>query len=114
MIPADPYADRGELCLPNLEACVTRAEVIFLLVAGAIRDVALAVEAKHFAVRIDDSDAVVVGVACLLEERDRDDDVELFRDLLEMRDGRVALERTRPGEEGFLLFATKIGALEEL
>ena len=72
-----PTPIRAVLRRPGLEAGVARTEVILLLIARAIGNVALAIDAEDFAVGIGYRDAVVVARPVLFEERDRDDDAEL-------------------------------------
>ncbi len=62
---------------PGLEAGVAGPEVVLLLIAGAVGNVALAVDAEDGAVGVGDRHAVVIARAVLLEERDGDDDAEL-------------------------------------
>src|SRR5262249_17821571 len=111
LVPADADADRAVPRLPGSEAGVARAEVELLLVAGAVGDVALPVDAEDATVRVDQGDAVVVGVPGLLEEGDRDHDAELRGEPRELRDRLVALEGARPLEEGVTLLAAEIRAL---
>src|SRR5690606_10288685 len=63
LVPADAHADLGVAGLPDLEAAVARIEVVLLVVAGAIRDVALAVDAEQAAVGVEDRDAVEARAA---------------------------------------------------
>ena len=49
------------LRLPRLEAGVAGPEIIFLLIAGAVGDVALAIDAEDLAVGIGHRHAVVVS-----------------------------------------------------
>ncbi len=72
LVPANADADRAGLRLPRLEAGVAGAEVVFLLIAGAVGDVALAIDAEDLAVGIGDRHAVVIARPILLEEGDRD------------------------------------------
>src|SRR6185312_14946103 len=45
LIPADAGSEHAELGAPDLEARITRCEVEFLLITGAIRDMRLAITA---------------------------------------------------------------------
>src|SRR5690606_8037939 len=54
LVPADGYADLRIAGVPDLEAAVAGVEIVLLVVAGAVRDVALAVDAQQRAVGIDD------------------------------------------------------------
>ena len=70
--------------------------------------------AEQLAGGVDHHQAVVVRVAGLLEERERQHDAELLRERLEPRDERVAVERMRAGEERLALRLQPVQALEEL
>src|SRR6185437_16997175 len=72
LIPADADADAAVLRRPGFEACVAGAEVILLLIAGAVGDMALAIDAEDFTVSIGNRDTVEIARAVLLEKRDRD------------------------------------------
>ncbi len=60
------------------------------------------------------SDAVVVNLARLLEERDRYDHPELTRDLAQAPDRLVLLDTARFAEPFAALLAAEVGPLEEL
>ena len=96
LVPADADADGAGLGLPRLEAGVAGAEVVLLLIAGAVGDVALAVDAQDLAVRIGNGDAVVIARAVLLEERDGDDDLELAGELLQRQNAGMLAHRHAP------------------
>ena len=63
---------------------------------------------------IDHHQAVVVRVAGPLEERQRQDDVELAREGLEPGDERVVVDWMRAGEEALALHLRPVVALEQL
>ena len=98
----------------TLEAGVAGPEVELLLVAGTVGDVALPVDAEHRAVRVHQGEAVVVGLAIALEERDRDHHAQLLGHRCESRDGGMACGGLGPVEERILLFAAEVGPLEQL
>ena len=89
LVPADADADGAELGVPRLEARVAGAEVVLLLVAGPVGDVALAVDPEERAVGVGHRHAVEVVRPVALEERDRDDDAELGCELLHGEHARV-------------------------
>src|SRR5690606_23787533 len=93
LVPADGYTDLRIAGVPDLEAAVAGVEVVLLVVAGAVRDVTLAVDAQQRAVGIDDGDGVEAGAPGQLEEADRQHHGQLLGDLLEMQDRRVFLYR---------------------
>ena len=114
LVPADAHADLGVAGVPHLEAGVARVEVVLLVVAGAVRDVALAVGAKVAAVGIDDGDAVEARAPGQLEEADRQHHLQLFGDLLEVGDGGVGFDRSgQLGVVGVGLLA-EVRSLEQL
>jgi len=101
LIPADADADRRVPGPPHPKAGVTRIEVELLGVPNAVGDVALAVDAELSAVRVDDDHRVERGVVRAFVDADRQDDVQLRRQLLEMGhrrmtfDGKCASEMLR-------------------
>ena len=102
------------LRLPRLEAGVAGAEVVLLLVAGAVGDVALAVDAEDLSVGVGNGDAVVIARAVLLEERDGDDDLQLGGQLLQRQNAGVLAHRVRRREPLRVLLGAEIDALEQL
>src|SRR5207249_1992278 len=99
---------------PRPEAGIAGPEVELLLVSRPVRNVALAVDAEHLPVRIDDRDAVEILLAGPLEERHGYDDAELACGSPQPRDRLVLLDRARQGEEIRLLLAAEVRALEQL
>ena len=71
------------------EASVAGAKVIFLLIAGTVRNVALSIDAQDFAIGISHRHAVEIVRSVLLEERNRNDDAELFRQLRKRQHARM-------------------------
>ncbi|MCY1390754.1 hypothetical protein D9M71_55770 [compost metagenome] len=108
LVPADANADFGVMSLPDLEAGIARVEVVLLVVAGAIRDMRLAINPKVTAIGVDDGDAVEARAPSQLEEADRQHDLQLLGELLEARDGRVGFNR------GGQLQVIRIGLLAEI
>ena len=114
LVPADADADRRVLGVPDLEARIAGAEVVFLLIAGAIRNVALAIEPKDLAIRIGNDDAVVVARTVLLEDRDGDHHLQLARQLLQSEHARMLVGRVGGLEPFRVLLGAEIDALEQL
>ena len=96
LIPADADADHAGLRLPRLEAGVAGAEVIFLLIARTVGDVALAVDAENLAVSVGNRHAVVVTRAVLLEEGDGNDELQFLGELLERTHATDARSQALP------------------
>ncbi len=109
-----PTPRGAALRAPRHETRVAGTEVELLLVAGAVGNVALAVDPQDRAVRVHHREAVVVGRAGLLEERDRDRDAELPGEGGKARDRRMPLGGLRPREELVALFRAEVRPLEEL
>src|ERR1019366_811767 len=114
LVPTDADADGRELRLPRAKPGVAGAEVELLFVAGAVGDVALAVDAQEVAARVDDRDAVVIGLPGALEERHGNDDPELARDHAHPGHGLVVFDRARLGKPFGPLVAAEVRPLEEL
>src|SRR6185295_4587426 len=114
LIPTDADADATVLRRPGLEPGVARPEVVFLLITGAIGNVALAINAEDFSIHVSNCDAVIEAGAVLLEERDRDDHAELRRQLFECEHARMLVHRIRGFEPFRILSRAKVNALEEL
>ncbi|MCY1431409.1 hypothetical protein D9M71_473760 [compost metagenome] len=113
LVPADGHSDLRVAGLPYLETGVARVEVVLLVVARAVRDVALAVDAEQAAVGIDDRDAIEAGAAGALEEADRQHHLQLGGDLPEVRDGFVLFHAGgQLGVVGVRLLA-EVGGLEQ-
>src|SRR5215471_18882571 len=114
LIPTDPNSDRSVARFPNLEAGVTLPKIEFLLIARTIGNVALAINAQQRSIRVDDRDAVVVGLPRALEERDGKNDLELRRQLLEMSDGGMPLDGPRSLKVSRFLFSAEVVAFKQL
>ena len=114
LIPADADADRAGFGLPRLEAGVAGAEVIFLLIARTVGDMALAVDAEDLAVSIGNRHAVVVARAVLLEEGDGNDELQFLGELLERTHGRMLARRLGHLEPFRVLPRREVDALEQL
>ena len=113
LVPADPDADGRASGAPGLEAGVARPEVEFLLIAGAVGDVALAVDAGHRPVRRDHRQAVIMMRAVGLEEAGRDVDRELVGQPLHRQHRRMLVHRPGAGEQALILDAAEIMPLEQ-
>src|SRR3546814_3866007 len=60
LVPADADADPGAEDVPDLEAGVAGAEIIFFLIAGTVGNMALAIGAHDAAVGADHRERVVI------------------------------------------------------
>lgn len=114
LIPADADTDAGISGVPDLEAGIARIEVVLLVVAWAVRDMAFPINTEIAAVGIDDGDAVEARAAGALEEADRQHHLQLGSDLLEVLDGRIFCHRG--GQLGVVgvRFLAEVGRLEQL
>src|SRR5690606_39278536 len=70
LVPADADADAAEARVPDLEAGVAGAAVVLLLIAGTVRNVALAIDAHQFAVGVDHHQAVEIVRSLALVDGD--------------------------------------------
>ena len=114
LVPADADADPAEAGAPDLEAGVAGTEIVLLLIAGAVRDVALAIDAQGLAVGVQHDHGVEVVRAFLLEDRDGDDHAQFLRHRLQLDHGRMLAPRIGRGEPVLLLRHAEIGPLEQL
>src|SRR5690606_11116270 len=78
LVPADAHADFRVTGVPHLEAGIARVEVVLLVVARAIRNVAFAINPEVAAVGTDDRYAVETCAACQFVEADRQYDLQLL------------------------------------
>ncbi len=99
LVPADADAERAEARLPDAEAGVAGREVELLVVARALRDVRLAVDAEHLAVGVDHRQRVEVGVVGALEHAERQHHAELARQRLEAPHDRVVRRSAAPASK---------------
>ncbi len=118
LVPADPDADgrtpAGAGHLPDLEAVIAGAEVIFFLVAGPVGDVALAIGPHDRAIGADHRQRVVIVMAIALEEAGRDRDAMFCRQFLHRQHRGVRCGGPCAGEQRLVLLAAEIFAGEEL
>ena len=114
LVPADADADAAEAGAPDLEAGVAGTEVVLLLIAGAVRDMALAIDAQSLAVGVEHDHRVEVVRPLLLEDRDGDDDAQFFRHRLQLDHGRMLTPRIGGREPVLLLRHAEVGPLEQL
>ena len=84
------------------------------MVAGALRNVRLAIRAEQRATGIDDRDRVVEHVAGALEHARRQHYVQLARELLEAPHSRVFLDRHRDVEVLRIVLDAEIRRFEQL
>mmetsp|Transcript_12426 Transcript_12426/g.32924 ORF Transcript_12426/g.32924 Transcript_12426/m.32924 type:complete len:301 (+) Transcript_12426:86-988(+) len=113
LIPADRNAQRSRRGLEDLEAGVALREVELLEVAGALRDVGLAVEAEVLSVRVEDDEGVEVALSRSLEKRDGKHDGELLGEVGEVVEQRVVLDGVGQSEVVLDVLA-EVERLEEL
>jgi hypothetical protein len=81
LVPAHEHAEAANACVDRRETEVARGEVELLVVPGIVRDVHLAVPARHAAVAVEHHGGVVVqpeGAA--LEQRAHQHDLQLARE----------------------------------
>ena len=114
LVPADPDPDRGHLGVPDAKARIPLVEVELLLVAGPVRDVALAVGAEHAPVGVDHGQRVEVGVVGALEEAHRQDHMEFGREPAHAGQKGMALERVGKAEIAPVLVLAEVRRLEQL
>ena len=114
LVPADSDAHPPEPRVPDAEAGVAGAEVVFLLVAWPIGDVALAIDAQQRAVGVGHHQAVEIVRPFALEDRDRQHDAKFARQRRQRLDARMLAPRMRFGEPALLLGDAEIGPLEQL
>ena len=113
LVPADTDADPCVAGLPDLEAGVARIEVVLLVVARAVRDVALAVDPEVAAIGVDDRDAVEAGAPGAFEEADRQYHLQLPGEGLEVGDGGVLLDRGGQLQVVRVRLLAEVGGLEQ-
>src|SRR5262245_18132509 len=114
LVPADGDAGRAEAGRPDFESGVTRREIEFLVIARALGDVRLAIDAHDRAVRIHHYEAVEISVLRALEDRERQHDLELLRDFRKALDGRVFGDRQRELEVLREVVLAEVWRLEQL
>ena len=100
--------------LPHLEAGVARPEIEFLLIARAVGNVALAIDAGDLAVGADHRQAVVMVRPVGLEEAGRDPDLQLLGQRLHRQHRGMLGGRHRCREQALVLDPAEIGAFEQL
>ncbi|MNE17770.1 hypothetical protein D3C80_1107640 [compost metagenome] len=108
LVPADADTDFGVTGLPHLEAGIARVEVVLLVVARAIRDMGFTINPEVAAVGVDDRDAVEARAPGQFEVADRQHHLQLFGELLEVRDSGIGFGR------GGQLQVIRIGLLAEI
>ncbi len=84
------------------------------MVAGAVRDMTLAVDAEHLAVSIDDGDRVEARPPRQLEEAHRQHHLQFSRYFLEMLNGRILLYGSGQLQIFRVRLLAEIRSLEEL
>ena len=113
LVPADARADPAVAGLPDLEAGVARTEVVLLLIARPVGDVALAVDAEQGPVRVRHHQAVVVVRPLALVNGDGDHHAEFGRERGQGGDAGMLAPGVGGGEPALLLGHAEIGALEQ-
>ena len=114
LVPTYPHTQAAKPRVPDTKASIAGAEVIFLLVAWTIGDVALAIDAEQSAIRVDHDQAVKIMRTFTLEDRDRQHHAKLSRQGCEGLHARVVSPGMSLGEPALVLGNTKIGALKKL
>jgi len=99
---------------PGLETGVAGTEIILLLIARTVGNVALAIGAEDFAIRIRDDDRIVVARPVLLEDRDRDNDLQRLGELHQRQHARMLIGGIGRRKPLRVLLGAKIDALEQL
>ncbi len=113
LIPANAGTDRAVLRFPDDEPGVARREIMLFLIAGAVRDMALAVVAEHGAIGIDHRQRIEKGIARALEIRHRNHRVQFRREFRKPDDRRVAGKRFRQREIFLILVFAEVRRLEQ-
>src|SRR5690606_12140633 len=90
------------------------AEVVLLLIAGAVRNMALAIDAHQLAVCVDHHQAVEIVRSLALEDGDGQYDAQLPGHGLKLGHGRMLAPRIGGAEPLFLLRDAEIRPLEQL
>jgi hypothetical protein len=114
LVPADADAEAAVARAPYAEAGVAGGEVELLVIAGALRDVRLAVDAQYRAVGVDHHQAVEVGVVRTLEHGHRQHDAEIRREAGEAQDGWILGHRGGQLEVTRQVILAEVRRLEEL
>ncbi len=114
LVPADADAEPAEAGVPDLEAGVAGPEVVLLLVAGAVGDVALAVDPQRRAVGVDHHQAVVVVRPLPLEDRDRQHHPQLLGQRRQTDHAGVLAPGIGGLEPALLLTDAEVWPLEQL
>ncbi len=112
LVPADADAERGPCARPDLEAAIAGAEVEFFLIAGAVGDVALAIDSGDLPVGVDHCETIVMVLAVELEETGWDPDFQFSRERLHRHHRGMLVGGTRRGEMVLILDPAEIGAFE--
>ncbi len=113
LVPADPDAELAGLGVPHAKARVAGAEIVLLLIAGPVGDVALAIDAEQRAVRVGHHQAVVVVRPVALEDRDRDHHPQLRRQRRQGRHAGVLAPGIGGLEPALLLADAEVRPLEQ-
>ena len=113
LVPADADADSAVPRRPHLETRIAGAEIIFLLIARPIGNMALAIDAHDLARVIDHREAVIMMLAVALEEAGRDIDLQFLGQRLHCGDGGMLVQGQGAGEQRLVLDRAEIGAFEQ-
>ncbi|MNQ20819.1 hypothetical protein D3C85_339160 [compost metagenome] len=114
LIPANAHADFCVAGVPHFETGVAGVEVILLVVARAVRNMAFTINPEVAAVGVDDRDAVETRAAGQLIEADRQHHLQLFGDFLEMFDRDVFFHRRRQLQIVRVRLLAEVRRLEQL
>src|SRR5262249_402599 len=95
LIPADSGPDAPEARRPHFETGVPGAEVVLLLIAGAVGDVGFTIDAEVAAIGIQNRYGIEERGPRALEEAYRQHDSKLARDARKMPDGAIVADSGR-------------------
>ena len=113
LVPANAHADAAERGIPDLEAGIAGAEIVLLLIARPVGDMALAVDAQRLAARVQHDQRIIIARPLALEDGDRDGDIELGGEGLHRDDARMLHGRPGVGEPALFLAGAEIMGLEQ-
>ena len=113
LVPADADTDAADRRIPDPQAQIAGGEIELLLIALAVGNVGLAIEAED-AVGVDNRDAVEELTLGPLEKADGHDHAQLAGQRRKVLDDRVTLERPGQVEVLGVLLRAEIGGKEQL
>ena len=114
LIPADADAEPAVTRMPDPKPGVARAEIELLLIARAVRDMRLAVDAESPAVGIEHRQRIEIDIAGALEEADRQHHRELGRQGAEAAQQRAVIGALSQLQMPCILFDTEVWRRKQL